>query len=134
MEPKESTREDVKAGLMIIRTRQPIIFPERSDTDPGYLAPSGYLAIEPRVTQPPDFAIIILHGDGEPQVEVKVTTGNRTRTFNGAEFRVVTATEEHIKIEFINTDKTSPRKGPTLEIAWIRSYNPAPGAPGLPPL
>jgi hypothetical protein len=61
-------------------------------------------------------AIIILYGDGDPQVTVRVTRGSRTVAVNGAEFKVVPAAEEEVNIEFINTDPLSPRRGPTLEI------------------
>lgn len=107
--------EDRKAGLMRIRIPPLLIFAEKEFARPE-LGPSGYLAMPRRYNH----AIIILYGDGDPQVTVRVTRGSRTVAVNGAEFKVVPAAEEEVNIEFINTDPLSPRRGPTLEIISLR--------------
>jgi len=65
------------------------------------------------------FAIILFHGDGDPQVELTVKVDDKVYTLSGDEQAIEVAANETAEITAVNTDTTSPRNTPTIEMASI---------------
>jgi hypothetical protein len=65
------------------------------------------------------FAIVLLHGDGDPQVELTVKVNNKTYTLSGDEQAIEVIANETVEITAINTDTTSTRNTQTIEIAYL---------------
>jgi len=65
------------------------------------------------------FAIILFHGDGEPQVQLTVRVGTATYTLYGNEQAIELIAGETIEITATNTDTTNPRSTMTIELAYL---------------
>jgi hypothetical protein len=65
------------------------------------------------------FAIILFHGDGDPQVQLTVTVGSNNYTIAGDEQGIELIAGEQVTITANNTDTTNPRSTPTIEIVSI---------------
>jgi ribonucleotide monophosphatase NagD (HAD superfamily) len=65
------------------------------------------------------FAIILFHGDGDPQVELTVKVNDKTYTLSGDEQAMEIIANETVEIATVNTDTASPRNTPTIEVASI---------------
>jgi hypothetical protein len=65
------------------------------------------------------FAVALIHGDGDPEVQLIVTVGNDTTTLAGNEMAIAVIANEQLKIEAINTDTANQRSTPSIDIALI---------------
>jgi hypothetical protein len=65
------------------------------------------------------FAVILFHGDGDPQVQLTVTVESNTYTLNGDEQAIELITGEQVTITANNTDTATPRNAPTIEIGYL---------------
>ena len=66
------------------------------------------------------FAIALIHGDGDAEVQLTVTVGSDTTTLAGNETAVVVSANELLKIDVVNTDTANQRSTPTVEVISIR--------------
>jgi hypothetical protein len=65
------------------------------------------------------FAVVLIHGDGDPEVQLTVTVGNDTTTVAGDEVAIAVAANETLKIDATNIDRAKEHKVPTIEIISI---------------
>jgi len=65
------------------------------------------------------FAVMLFHGDGDPQVQLTVTVNGKSITLYGDEQAIELLAGESITITANNTDTTNPHNTPTIEIASI---------------
>jgi hypothetical protein len=65
------------------------------------------------------FAIALLHGDGDPEIQLTVTVGNDTTTVAGNEMAIAVAANELLKIDATNTDTANQHTTPTVEVIFI---------------
>jgi hypothetical protein len=65
------------------------------------------------------FAIVLIHGDGDPEIQLTVTVGSDTTTVAGNEMAIAVAANELLKIDAINTDTANPHSTPTIEVILI---------------
>jgi hypothetical protein len=65
------------------------------------------------------FAIILFHGDGDPQIQLSVTVGSNTYTLNGDEQAIELIAGEQVTITATNTDTANPRNTPTIEVGYL---------------
>jgi hypothetical protein len=65
------------------------------------------------------FAIILFHGNGDPQVTLTVRVGTATYTVNGDEQAIEIIANEAVEITATNTDTVNPYSTPTIEIVYI---------------
>jgi hypothetical protein len=65
------------------------------------------------------FAIMLFHGDGDPQVQLTVTVGSNTYTLNGDVQGIELITDEQVAITASNTDTANPHNTPTIEIGYL---------------
>jgi hypothetical protein len=62
------------------------------------------------------FAIMLFHGDGDPQVRLDIAKGATTVSVYGNEQAIEILANESISIVAVNTDTANPRNTPTIEI------------------
>jgi hypothetical protein len=65
------------------------------------------------------FAIMLIHGDGDLEVQLVVTVGGNTYTLSGDEQAIEVLANESTAITAKNTDTQSPHYAPTIEIAHL---------------
>jgi hypothetical protein len=65
------------------------------------------------------FAVILFHGDGDPQVQLTVTVGSNNYTLSGDEQAIEIITGEQVTITANNTDTANLHNAPTIEIIYI---------------
>jgi hypothetical protein len=65
------------------------------------------------------FAIVLFHGDGDPQIQLSVAVGSNEYTINGDEQAIEVLANESIAVTASNTDTANPHNTPTIEIAYI---------------
>jgi hypothetical protein len=65
------------------------------------------------------FAIILFHGDGDPQIQLSIVTGSNTYTLNGDEQAIELIAGEQVTITANNTDTANPRNTPTIEVGYL---------------
>lgn len=66
-------------------------------------------------------AIVLIRGDGEPQVQLTVTIGTETYTLTGDQQAIALVANETITIDANNTDTAAAHNAPSievLELAW----------------
>jgi predicted nucleic-acid-binding protein len=66
------------------------------------------------------FAVVLIHGDGDPEIQLTVTVGNDTTTVAGNEIAIAVATNELLKIDATNIDRANPHSTPTIEVILIK--------------
>jgi len=66
------------------------------------------------------FAVILFHGDGDPQVQLTVTVGSNNYTIAGDEQGIELIAGEQVTITANNTDTANPHSTPTIEIVSIQ--------------
>jgi hypothetical protein len=102
------------AGLMRI-TAPPTSISSNKETIPRQTLPSaGSATLKPTTTY--KFAIVLFHGDGDPQVRLDITKGATTVSINGNEQAIEILANESILIAAVNTDIINPRSTSTIEI------------------
>jgi hypothetical protein len=102
----------VGAGLMKIAT--PRLESNRELINRRSISPGGSVTLRPSTTY--KLAIILIHGDGDPQVEVQVARGPDTYRVWGNEQAIEVVANETVTIAAVNTDTVSSRNSPTIEI------------------
>jgi hypothetical protein len=65
------------------------------------------------------FAVILFHGDGDPQIQLSVMVGSNTYTLSGDEQAIELIAGEQVTITANNTDTANPHSTPTVEIVSI---------------
>jgi hypothetical protein len=100
----------MKIGKVVITSSKQIIQPQS-------LSAGGSTTLLSPVTY--KFAIILLHGDGDPQVQLSVTVGTSTYTIAGDEQGIELIAGEQVTITANNTDTVNPHSTPTIEIVSI---------------
>jgi len=65
------------------------------------------------------FAIMLFHGDGDPQIQLSISVGSNSYTLNGNEQAIELIAGEQVSITATNTDTANPHNTPTIEIAHI---------------
>ena len=65
------------------------------------------------------FAIILFHGDGDPQITLEITRADTSTTINGNEQAIELLANETIVISAANTDPSNNRSTPTIEIVSL---------------
>ena len=102
----------VGAGLMRIAT--PRLESNRELITRRSISPGSSITLKPSTTY--KLAIILIHGDGDPQVEVQVARGPDTYRVWGNEQAIEVVANETITISAANTDTSSSWYSPTIEI------------------
>jgi hypothetical protein len=65
------------------------------------------------------FAIILFHGNGDPQVTLTVRVGTTTYIVNGDEQAIEVVANEAVEITATNTNTVNPYSTPTIEIVYM---------------
>lgn len=65
------------------------------------------------------FAVVLIHGDGDPEVQLTVAVGGDTTAVAGNEAAIAVPASELLKIDATNTDAANEHKVPTVEIISI---------------
>jgi hypothetical protein len=65
------------------------------------------------------FAVALIHGDGDSQIQLTVTVGSDTTTVAGNETAIAVSANELLKIDVTNTDAVNQHSTPTVEIISI---------------
>jgi hypothetical protein len=67
-------------------------------------------------------AVIVLHGDGDQQIEVRVLIGTTQFNVRGDRVDVLTVANNTVQILVVNNDSNTPRTTPRIEILsldWV---------------
>jgi hypothetical protein len=73
----------------------------------------------PLVSNTVFFAIALIHGDGDPEVQLMVRVGNDVTTVAGNEPAIAVAANELLEISATNTDTVNQHNTPTVEVIFI---------------
>jgi hypothetical protein len=65
------------------------------------------------------FAVILIHGDGDPQITLEVTRNENSTVIQGNEQAIEVLANETISITAANADPSNSRSTPTIEIASL---------------
>jgi len=65
------------------------------------------------------FAVALIHGDGDPQIQLSVRVGSDTTTVAGNQMAIVVSANEQLKIDASNTDTANQHSTPTIEVISI---------------
>jgi len=65
------------------------------------------------------FAVTLIHGDGDAEIQLAITVGNSTTTVAGNESAIAVSANELLKIDATNTDTANPHSTPTVEVISI---------------
>jgi hypothetical protein len=101
-------------GLMKVRAPPPSIFVNRQVINQQSWTP-GFLG----TVLPPTYykhAVIVSHGNGEQQIEVRIYIGSAQYNIRGDRFDVVTIANSTVQILIANYDSNTPRTTPLIEI------------------
>jgi len=105
-------------GLMkISKPTQITITSNKQIIQPQSLNPGATATLLPQTTY--KFAIILFHGDGDPQIQLSVMVGSKTYTLSGDEQAIELIANESITITANNTDTANPHSTPTVEIVSV---------------
>jgi hypothetical protein len=105
-------------GLMkIAKPALPAITSGKTKISPQSVSAGGSATLLPSTTY--KFAVILFHGDGEPQVTLSVKVGTATYTLNGDEQAIEVVANEAVEITATNTDTANPHNTMTIEVAYL---------------
>jgi hypothetical protein len=105
-------------GLMkIVKPPVPVITSSKTKISLQSVSAGGSVTLLSSTTY--KFAVILFHGDGDPQVTLTVKVGTATYTLSGDEQAIEVVANEAVEITAINTDTTSSHNTPTIEIVSI---------------
>jgi hypothetical protein len=107
----------VGAGLMKITAPPPSITASKELITSRSVGAGGSLTLKPSTTY--KFAIILFHGNGDPQIRLDITKGAVTESVYGNEQAIEVLANESISITAVNTDTASPRNTPLIEIVSL---------------
>lgn len=65
------------------------------------------------------FAVALIHGDGDAEVQLAITVGGDTTTVAGNETAIAVTANELLKIDAVNTDTANQHSTPTIEVISI---------------
>jgi hypothetical protein len=102
-----------KAGLLRITAPPPNIVATKDIISSGSIGAGQTVTLRPATEY--KFAIMLFHGDGNPDVEVRLQ-GATLRTINGNEQAIELVAEETITITARNNNASLTRNHPTIEI------------------
>ena len=103
-------------GLMRITPPPPNIVGTKEVINAGTIAAGQTVTLKPAALY--KFAILLFHGDGNPDVEVRLE-GATLRTINGDEQGIELVAAETLTITARNTNTTTSRNHPTIEILTL---------------
>jgi hypothetical protein len=106
----------VGAGLMKITAPPPPPPPEASKEVIARQSIGAGSSVTLKPSTNYKFAILLFHGNGDSQVRLDVTVGSTTTSVNGDEQAIELLANESISITAVNTDTTTARYTPTIEI------------------
>ena len=111
----------VGAGLMRIRAPPPppppAITASKETIASQSVTAGGSVTLKPTTMY--KFAIILFHGNGDPQVRLDITRNGVTESLYGNEQAIEVLANESITIVAVNTDTASPRSTPLIEIVSL---------------
>ena len=64
-------------------------------------------------------AVVLIHGDGDIEVQITVKENEKTYTLYGNEQAIELIANEAIEITAVNMDTVETRNTPTIEIAYL---------------
>jgi hypothetical protein len=105
-------------GLMkIAKPVMPVITSGKTKISSQSVSAGGSATLLPSTTY--KFAIILFHGDGEPQIQLTVRVGTATYTLSGDDQAIEIIANEAVEITATNTDTANPHNTMTIEIAYL---------------
>ena len=107
----------IGAGLMKITAPPPSITASKQVIASQGVTAGGSVTLKPSTTY--RFAILLFHGDGNPQVRLDITKGATTISIYANEQAIEILANESIAITAVNTDTANPRNTPTIEIVSL---------------
>jgi hypothetical protein len=107
----------IGAGLMKITAPPPSITASKQTIASQSVTAGGSVTLKPTTTY--KFAILLFHGDGDPQVRLDITKGATTVSLFGNEQAIEILANEGISITAVNTDTANPRNTPLIEIVSL---------------
>jgi len=105
------------ATLGLMKIHKVVITSSKQIIQPQSLNAGATATLLPQTTY--KFAIILFHGDGDPQVELTVKVNTKTFTLLGNEQAIEVVANETVEITATNTDTANPHNTPTVEIAYL---------------
>jgi hypothetical protein len=114
---ERATRRTGRTGLMKIRIPPPAITPNKEVISRQSVGAGATVTLKPSTTY--KYATILFHGDGDSQVRIDVVKGDTTESILGDEQAIEILAGETIEIRAVNTDSSSPRFAPMIEIASL---------------
>ena len=105
------------AALGLMKVKKITLQSGRTTSVSTPLNPGESKTLLPQTTY--KFAIILFHGDGDPQIQLSITVGSNNYTLNGDEQAIEVITGEQVTITANNTDTTNPHNTPTIEIGYL---------------
>jgi hypothetical protein len=120
-------RRDLVSGILsgmiggalvgLMKIRRVLITSGKQIIQQRALDPGATTTLLPATTY--RFAIILFHGDGDPQVQLTIQVNNKVYMLYGDEQAIELIANESITITATNTDTTSPRSTPTIELVHL---------------
>jgi hypothetical protein len=110
----------VGAGLMKITAPPPpppSITASKETITSRSVTAGGSVTLKPTTTY--RFAILLFHGNGDPQIRLDITKGATTESIFGNEQAIEVLANESISITAVNTDTATARNTPTIEIVSL---------------
>jgi hypothetical protein len=107
----------VGAGLMKITAPPPAITASKETITSRSVGAGASVTLKPSTTY--KFAIILFHGNGDPQIRLDITKGAVTESVYGNEQAIELLANESIAITAVNTDTATARNTPLIEIVSL---------------
>jgi hypothetical protein len=107
----------VGAGLMRITAPPPAITASKELITSRSVGAGASLTLKPSTTF--KFAILLFHGNGDPQIRLDITKGATTESIFGNEQAIEVLANESIAITAVNTDTANSRNTPLIEIVSL---------------
>jgi hypothetical protein len=107
----------VGAGLMKITAPPPSITASKELVASRSVGAGASVTLKPSTTY--RFAIILFHGNGDPQIRLDITRNGVTVSIYGNEQAIELLANESITITAVNTDTTTARNTPLIEIVSL---------------
>jgi hypothetical protein len=107
----------VGAGLMKITAPPPSITASKETITSRSVGAGGSVTLKPTTSY--KFAILLFHGNGDPQIRLDITKGATTESIFGNEQAIEVLANESISITAVNTDTATARNTPTIEIVSL---------------
>jgi len=105
------------AALGLMKVKKITIQSGRTTSVSTPLNPGESKTLLPQTTY--KFAIILFHGDGDPQIQLSITVGSNNYTLNGDEQAIELIAGEQVTITANNTDTANQHNTPTIEILYL---------------